>query len=1031
MRICLRIYFIILLIIYCGHPLRSQCFVSNVSIPPAVTTAERVLEIDVQGLTPSDLATDQELCLVFLEFDHGRIANVRMTLTSPAGQSVTLIGPGITGGGVSPLVKWNITQVRCSDPTIPDAGFSSQWDNDQPWASLTNYTGTYHPQAGCLEDFNMGSALGTWKLSIENLGNNSGELIYFSLVFCNGAPSDCVTCSPYASDLGDQSYQFCEGIGLPNDVEFQVPPELGATDTLLFFVENSSSQFVSELGNLAFLPAGSSTICPVVLPQSAVSFVAGSATSVQELELIADDPQVCMDVGGCVDVEVYPFENVSLQNFLICAGDTVEFNGEIYTESIDTFIAVGSITVPCSDSIQLSIVVEDISVSLDPSVSELVCGQSALLDATGSTVTPGPVTQYNWTTVDGNFLLDVGPIAQVDQAGTYLVEVMTDNCSALDSIILTSSDTFYIQLEQMLQLCPADPLTIAVTDSIPPSGVPTTFTITAATGPVGSSTDIMGTSIFVSEPGLYTVQTTAGSCVSENQIVVIESLTPPFTVDLSADTLTCDQTMVPLLLDTDIPNPVPDFSGPETIPAGSVDPLVSTPGTYYVTVLDGNLCAYTDSIIVVFEGDTPVLSLMDQDFDCDAPMADRLLVSSVDRPVDYSWSGPMFSSEESAPTIMEGGVYNLTVTGNNGCTSAATAMITIINRDFDFEVDSLVLPCDKDSILICARDFELSDTLLVEWSDVSGGNTLLSETACFYLSGAGEYSCTVETVGGCVAVKNFVAEDLSESLSLSIEATPENLGCEVSSLTLKSIYSAGSDGDFLWFLDGVEQVQYAGLEEIVVTEAGTYTVELAFRNGGCILEASHVVAEDDQSLQVDLGPDLVMEVGEQVMLDALIEPFSDDLILEWQSADNLSCGDCPDPVLTAVADETLILVVTDSLGCTASDTLQIDIEDPILTETDSSVYYIPTIFQKGLTGNDALAIGVNPDRIEAFEIRIYDRWGHLMMERTELITDNQMVVWDGTRNGQSVEAGVYVYMAVFLHIDGLEEVSVGTITLIK
>ncbi|MEZ4740438.1 MAG: hypothetical protein R2818_14030 [Flavobacteriales bacterium] len=46
----------------------------------------------------------------------------------------------------------------------------------------------------------------------------------------------------------------------------------------------------------------------------------------------------------------------------------------------------------------------------------------------------------------------------------------------------------------------------------------------------------------------------------------------------------------------------------------------------------------------------------------------------------YAWSGPNnFSSTEQNPTIGEAGSYTLVVTGANGCTSEATAEVTLDN----------------------------------------------------------------------------------------------------------------------------------------------------------------------------------------------------------------------------------------------------------------------------------------------------------------------------------------------------------------
>ena len=69
----------------------AQCFVDGgVTIVPAAAIANRTVSLQVSGLADDDLSGSQGICAVFMEFVHGRLPNVRMTLTSPAGQSVIL-----------------------------------------------------------------------------------------------------------------------------------------------------------------------------------------------------------------------------------------------------------------------------------------------------------------------------------------------------------------------------------------------------------------------------------------------------------------------------------------------------------------------------------------------------------------------------------------------------------------------------------------------------------------------------------------------------------------------------------------------------------------------------------------------------------------------------------------------------------------------------------------------------------------------------------------------------------------------------
>lgn len=168
--------FITILLVIMPAALIGQCFLSSpVSITPESSTD---IIISVSGLTPEDLSSTQGICAINIEWEHGRQENLRFELISPAGQVVSLIGPGISNGAFSGNVNWNVNFTPCALPTAPDSGILPVWDNDQQWLSFTNYIGTYHPHDGCLEDFDTGSANGDWILNITNRGTNSGDLIF-------------------------------------------------------------------------------------------------------------------------------------------------------------------------------------------------------------------------------------------------------------------------------------------------------------------------------------------------------------------------------------------------------------------------------------------------------------------------------------------------------------------------------------------------------------------------------------------------------------------------------------------------------------------------------------------------------------------------------------------------------------------------------------------------------------------------------------------------------------------------------------
>ncbi|MBL8003044.1 MAG: CotH kinase family protein [Flavobacteriales bacterium] len=72
-------------------------------------------------------------------------------------------------------------------------------------------------------------------------------------------------------------------------------------------------------------------------------------------------------------------------------------------------------------------------------------------------------------------------------------------------------------------------------------------------------------------------------------------------------------------------------------------------------------------------------------------------------------------------------------------------------------------------------------------------------------------------------------------------------------------------------------------------------------------------------------------------------------------------------------------------------------------------YYVPNSFTPNGDGiNDVWQPWASVVDLETFVLRIYDRWGELLVE-----TNDPMKSWDGTLNGTPVQSGVYAFHATF------------------
>ena len=208
---------------------------------------------------------------------------------------------------------------------------------------------------------------------------------------------------------------------------------------------------------------------------------------------------------------------------------------------------------------------------------------------------------------------------------------------------------------------------------------------------------------------------------------------------------------------------------------------------------------------------------------------------------------------------------------------------------------------------------------------------------------------------------------------------------------------------------------YTTEEGTVYNESTIFTTVLTAANGWDSLVTNTLTVYPLPD--VDAGSDIITIIlGDTVQLNA-----SGALSYVWSPTEGLSCSDCASP-LASPQESTLYTVTgTDSLGCTKTDTVRIEL-DIICNEV-----FIPTIFtpnSKGPQANETFC--VFSDCVEQFKLVIHNRWGECVFE-TEDITQ----CWDGVFKENEAATGVYAYNLYIRQIDGTVINKTGAITLIR
>lgn len=143
----------------------------------------------------------------------------------------------------------------------------------------------------------------------------------------------------------------------------------------------------------------------------------------------------------------------------------------------------------------------------------------------------------------------------------------------------------------------------------------------------------------------------------------------------------------------------------------------------------------------------------------------------------------------------------------------------------------------------------------------------------------------------------------------------------------------------------------------------------------------------------------------------------------WQTvANDTICSDCN--IILSLFESNFIysVQVKSENGCMGEDSFS-------LFESSDLDVQLPNIFTPNNDGiNDFFTVTSfnNPDIVE-IKLGVYDRWGSEVFQES----DETEITWNGSKNGRSVQQGVYPYIFEMRFLDGSSEFIIGNLTLMR
>ncbi len=369
----------------------------------------------------------------------------------------------------------------------------------------------------------------------------------------------------------------------------------------------------------------------------------------------------------------------------------------------------------------------------------------------------------------------------------------------------------------------------------------------------------------------------------------------------------------------------------------------------------------------------------------------------------YSWSDPNSQNQIPANGLCAG-TYTVTATDANGC--IATTSVTLTDPPI------LTASITSNTNLICNSDCDATATSVASGGNPpytfswSGGQTGANPTnLCFglnVLTVTDARNCSVTDTIRVSAIDTVITESFGSPLL-----------CDGELINLSGTVTGSSITSFGWYLADSTTLLTTTLDTSFVRPIGSYTYFLIATRGTC---------SDTAKFDVTVAPNPL------VNLESEIRRFGEDqtvIILgnedpsytyRWTPSTALDDSTKAEPTTLTEVDLTYTLLVTDTNGCTYTDSILI--------------VYAPNIdIPSGFTPNGDGSNDVwNIRLLEKFpnaSVQIYNRWGQLLYEQPNGYT----VPWNGKYDGKDLPIGTYYYIIDLK--DASQKPITGPITIVK
>jgi hypothetical protein len=491
------------------------------------------------------------------------------------------------------------------------------------------------------------------------------------------------------------------------------------------------------------------------------------------------------------------------------------------------------------------------------------------------------------------------------------------------------------------------------------------------------------------------------NCTSETRTNIVLSVNPLPMILFEEPGGACPNAMTITLLASPLGG---TFSG-VGVNGNQFEPTVSGifPIVYTYTDLNGCTNSVTENMEVF---DLPIVSVASNSPVCEG---DNLVLTEVgNSAIDWIWSTPSGAIlNEQSPTIspftvLEEGMYSLTVTGSNGCTNTSS-----IDALLNPEILAVVTPnpafiCVDGMVDLTVMASGGTGILNYTWISPSGNN---SSGSVITADVAGDYFWTAMDDSGCSLME---IQTVNEHPVMTVDFTDISADCSSLNGSLTANVNGGI-GSYSYNWEGLVNTT----NMLTDVSAGNYSLTVTDDDTACTISAIGTV---DNNSDLEIIQENIMDVlcagGSTGNIDISIEGGIAPYIVNWSNGANsedlndlesgiysVEVSDASACIAAAVivVEEPSVIVIT-SVTTTASTTSSLD--GVIDLTVNGGTFPYDFIWNTGSPTED-----ISNLMIGSYTVTITDDNGCLVVETIDIVTDTPFSVTINIVQGISCNGG--------------------------